>query len=247
MLKSIAAATLALLTLSQTVTAAQSEATHEELPYMIDFSRFKASIFDYGYYEKESLVLGYYAFNYAPEMGPLFGILKRDYKIDAAIETGTFRGGTTAFFAILFDEVHTIEISDHLLNETRNTLKNFRNIQYHLGSSDQVLKDLLPTLKNKTLLVYLDAHWYDFWPLLDELAALSKTHKDNCVVVIDDFKVPGRNDIPYDAYGKHECSYEYVKPLLDQLYSQYTIHYVIPKTLACRAKLVVTPKNIVKP
>jgi predicted O-methyltransferase YrrM len=240
MLKSIACSVIALTTYAQIASA------HEELPYVIDFSKFKASIFDYGLYEKESLVLGYYAFNYAPELGPVIGILKRDYKLDLAIETGTHRGGTTAFFSLFFDEVHTIDINEHFLNQTKEALKSFNNIQYHMGSSETVLRDLLPKIKNKIPLVYLDAHWGAFWPLLDEIEELSKTHKDNCVVIIDDFKVPGRNEIPYDHYGEHECSFEYVKPQIDKLFTEYSIHYLIPKTVSCRAKLVVTPKILKK-
>jgi len=93
----------------------------------------------------------------------------------------------------------------------------------------------------------LDAHWEQHWPLLDELRQIARTHKDNCIIVIDDFKVSGRSDIPYDFYaidgGHLECSLPYIKKDLDQVFSKYTIHYVIPKNLEMRAKLLVIPTS----
>ena len=38
-------------------------------------------------------------------------MLKHIYPIAAVIETGTFEGSTTAFFARTFEEVHTIDVS----------------------------------------------------------------------------------------------------------------------------------------
>ena len=63
------------------------------------------------------------------------------------------------------------------------------------------------------------------------------------IYIIDDFKVPGRPDIPYDSYSIHECCFEYVQQKLKQIYSEYTYFYLIPRHLGSRAKLVVIPKK----
>ncbi|MBS0652626.1 MAG: hypothetical protein JSR39_03775 [Verrucomicrobia bacterium] len=183
------------------------------------------------------------AFNGAPEISSFVSMLKNHYNIEAAIETGSLYGHTTAFLASIFNEVHTIEIEPSNYQITLNTLSIFPNAVCHFGSSSSVLTEILPTLESKSLLFYLDAHWQEYWPLLDELEAISKTHKDNCIIVIDDFKVPTRPDIGYDAYGEHECSFEYVKDKLGEIYSAYDFYYVLPKRVESKAKLVVLPKN----
>lgn len=215
----------------------------QEMPRVIDFKKIPTKNSS----EKDVGVdfwnLGYYAFNSAPEIGTLIAYLKRNFSIYTAIETGTCTGATTISLSLLFDTVHTIEIAQYYYDMARTTLVNCNNVTCHFGSSEKVLHKLLPSLKDKPILFYLDAHWESFWPLLDELEEISKTHRDNCIIVIDDFKVPDRKDIGYDAYGPHECSYEYIKDHLDKVYSAYTYHYVIPKNINSRAKFVAIPKK----
>lgn len=217
-------------------------AFHEALPQVIDFNSFKGSVEDANY-DENAWNLGYAALNYAPEIAVVFSVLKRDYTIDTVVETGTHRGASTRLFAILFDQVHTIEIFENSYKISKKFLKNCSNVECHLGSSEIVLQKLLPSLKEKTVLFYLDAHWYDNWPLLNELEEISKTHRDNCIVMIDDFKVPGRSDILYDHYQQHECSYEYVKSQLDKVFSDCHTYFLIPKALSSRAKFIAIPKN----
>lgn len=183
------------------------------------------------------------AFNGAPEISSFVSMLKNRYNIEVAVETGSQYGYTTSFLASVFNEVHTIEIVPSSYQAAQNNLRHFSNAICHLGSSNEVLKDILPALESKSLLFYLDAHWEEYWPLLDELEAISKTHKDNCIIVIDDVKVPIRPDIGYDAYGEHECSYEYVKDKLGEIYSAYEFYYVLPRRIESKAKLVVIPKK----
>lgn len=211
-------------------------------PPYIDFSRFHFSK-PYASSVEDAWQLGYCAFNNAPEFIPFFEVLKQTYKIDVAVETGTFKGSTTVAFALLFDQVHTIEIAESTYQSSKEALQRYANISCYLGSSEKVLKEILPSLADKRVLFYLDAHWNEHWPLLEELAEISKTHKDNCIVVVDDFKVPNRKDIPYDAYGKHECSYEYIRSELSKIFTDYHFHFLIPKTAACRAKFVAIPKK----
>lgn len=184
------------------------------------------------------------AFNNAPELSSFFNYLKRKYHIDTVIETGTFKGDTTALFGRLFDRVYTIEISEPMYLTAKETLKPYENIQCYLGSSEKILKEILPSMQGSTILFYLDAHWEDHWPLLEELEEISKTHRDHCIIVIDDIKVPGKKNIPYDKYGEHECSYEYIKTQLDKVFSDYSFHYVLPKERSSRAKFVAICKNL---
>jgi len=186
---------------------------------------------------------GLSAFNSAPEIAIFITYLKNLYQMDVAVETGTFKGNTSAFLSFIFDEVHTIEISEKNFLEAEAFLEKHPNIHCHLGGSETVLQELLPTLEDKRVLFYLDAHWNEFWPLLDEIRAIGKTHRDHCIIVIDDFKVPGRKDIPYDAYKGHACSYLYIKKALDEVFSDYSYHYILPRDIDSHAKFVVIPKN----
>ncbi len=203
-----------------------------------------------GYYylfNMEAWRSGFYAFNYAPELTLFFARLQKGFHINTAVETGTFFGGTTAAFSYLFDEIHTIEIQESTFLESKQRLKEFPNVHCYLGSSEQVLSQLLPSLDDKRVLFYLDAHWQSYWPLLQEIEEISKTHRDNCIIVIDDFKVPGRADIPYDAYGVHECSLEYIQSQLNKAFSSYLVYYLIPKNKISRAKAVIIPKKWMQP
>lgn len=182
-------------------------------------------------------------FNSAPEIGSVIQSLSNEFGIEHAVETGTFLGATTDFLSSCFNTVHTIEILETNLDQAESFLSDKDNIHFHLGSSQVILQKILPELAGKRTLFYLDAHWNDYWPLLDELTEISKTHRDNCVIVIDDFKVPKRRDIPFDQYGEHQCSYKYIQQKLEEVFSYYDYYYLIPKDVGSRAKFVVFPKN----
>lgn len=197
----------------------------------------------YSQYSQDAFDVGVYAFNYAPELTPLFASLKKNYQIDAVVETGTFYGASTAIFSLLFDEVHTIEVLPSTFAIALENLKGYPNVHCHLGHSAPTLLTVLELLKKKRVLFYLDAHWYDDFPLLQEITSISRTHRDNCIIVIDDFKVPDRDDIDYDKYPSGQCSLEYIENSLRRLFSDYSVHFIIPKNKKSRAKVIILPKR----
>jgi len=123
-------------------------------------------------------------------------------------------------------------------------LENFTNIHLVLGSSNKELISILPNLKDQTVLFYLDAHWKEYWPLLDELEAISHTHRDNCVIIIDDVLTPGKT-APYDVYNGQALSYEYIKAKVEKIFSTHYVYYIVPRNRAMRTKMVITPKRLV--
>ena len=206
------------------------------LPLIINFDKSEIDL------QETNYASGNFAFNRSPEIGSFFEMLKHVYPIATVIEKGTVEGSTTAFFARTFEEVHTIDISPQYSQVAQQRLISLPNIRFHLGSSEKILAQILPALKDKFVLFYLDAHWNEYWPLLDELEEISKTHHQQCIIVIDDVKVPGRSDIPFDAYKGHECSFEYAKEKIEKLFDGYSMHYLIPANPLMRAKLVILPK-----
>lgn len=207
----------------------------------VDFSKFPQ--FHTPSFGMEPWSLGFYAFNSAPELTMYFEKLKQDFQIDTAVETGTFQGSSTVVFSRLFEIVHTIELDKGLFDLAKTNLSPFSNVECHFGSSEKILRELLPSLTNRRVLFYLDAHWDSYWPLRDEIKEIAKTHKDNCIIVVDDFKVPGRSDIDYDRYHDQECSHAYIKNQLDLVFSDYEYLYLIPKFTRARAKFVAIPKK----
>lgn len=216
----------------------------KKFPTVIDFSTLNPwEIPGYEMCDLEAMN-AFCPFNGAVEFCPFFAYLKNTYSIETAVETGTWLGDTTAFLGYLFDQVYTMEIDVATFEKSAARFKNDPTIEVCYGNSPDILRQILPMLEGQRLIFYLDAHWLADWPLLNELEVISKTHRDNCIIVIDDFKVPNRSDIPYDSHGIDlEYSYECIRGHLDKIYSKYTYHYLIPKTLASRAKFVAIPKK----
>jgi hypothetical protein len=217
-----------------------------ELPIIIDFNTFDiSSLPGYKDFDLEGMNR-FYPFNCAKEFAPFFAYLKKTYSIQTAVETGNFNTETTPFLAFLFEKVYTLGIDQSIVKKSTAKLSLYPNIEIIYGYTPDCLHQILPNLQTKPILFYLDSHWQSHWPLLDELDEISETHRDNCIIVIDDFKVPGRPDIPYDSFEQHECSFEYISNSLSKVFSDYKFHYLIPKRLNCRAKFVVIPRKWIK-
>jgi len=147
----------------------------------------------------EGMSNAYVAFNGDKFVEEEIRRLIKKYKIKSIIETGTYLGDTTARFAELAEEVHTIEIKQEFFAQAQVNLKGYDNVKMYLGNSPEILNTILPSVK-PPVLFYLDAHWSRYWPILDELKAIARfEHGKNSVIVIDDFYVPGE-DFGYDEY-----------------------------------------------
>ncbi|WP_156434395.1 hypothetical protein [Mycobacterium sp. IS-1590] len=120
----------------------------------------------------------------------------------AIVETGTFIGNTTEFFAEFGVPVYTAELKPrfHALAELR-----FRSVsdRVHvvLADSRALLRRLStdPLFPKDGVFFYLDAHWYSDLPLAEEIDIIFGTW-DRSVIMIDDFEVPG-DSYNHDDYG----------------------------------------------
>jgi hypothetical protein len=170
--------------------------------------------------------------------------LKNQFDVKNVVETGTCFGSSTIFFTQNFENVHSIEINNDYLSvaKERNPMAN-----YYLGSSDQILPSILPTLNGKTIF-FLDAHWENHCPLLNELSCIATMH-NKPIIVIHDFYVPNTN-LGYDSYGGQVFNYEWIKPRLDTIYGidGYNFYYNSDEksTEVKRGLIYVTPKKQVK-
>jgi hypothetical protein len=137
------------------------------------------------------------------------------------VETGTYLAWTTKVLAYRLPNVNisTIEQNTEWCNASKDTLKDYSNVTVHTGHSPDVLSNILPYLQKETVLFYLDAHFTNNFPLNDEIIVISKTFKDNCCIVIDDFKVPNK-DLYFDhCENQIPLDLNYIKDSLPLLFS----------------------------
>lgn len=99
-----------------------------------------------------------------------------------------------------------------------------REITSFLGSSPEVMAQILKTKPEGAVGFYLDAHWGDYWPLRDELKVIADSGVNCGAIIIHDFYVPGK---PWQHYifNGQRLDLEYVKPLLDAINPRFNISY----------------------
>ncbi len=137
-------------------------------------------------------------------------------KIEMIIETGTFRGTTTELFAATTLPVFTAEIHPRFFSFSKTRFTK-RTTNIHLYNSDsRAFLRLLANSNiglNQSIFFYLDAHWEENLPLMEELEIIfDNWHR--AIVMIDDFHVPD-TDYFYDNYGPGKAlTTELIKPIV---------------------------------
>jgi len=142
----------------------------------------------------------------------------------AILETGTYRGLTTSWFADHFNgPIHTCEIDKRYYYQAVANLRHRSNVHPVLDDSRSFLRRVLADLPlDGRYFAYLDAHWQDDLPLAEEVGIIFQSSRE-CVIAIDDFKVPG-DDYNYDDYGEGKVlSLELLKHFTDD-----SIRYFFP-------------------
>lgn len=119
---------------------------------------------------------------------------------DVFVETGTCLGASVdAAIKFGFQEIHSVELSQPLFEATSQRFKDYGFVTLHQGTSPEFLRRILPDLRNRFVVLWLDAHYqgddranqedprYGECPLLQELQAiLSVDWQIKPVIVIDD-------------------------------------------------------------
>lgn len=120
------------------------------------------------------------------------------------VETGTFRGVTTEWFASKIEQpIFSIESNKRNYGYARARLaRRERQVRLFLGDSVRVLMDLFDNevLPDKLGFFYLDAHWYRNLPIREEVSLIF-SRLPGSVVMIDDFEVAGDPGYLFDDYG----------------------------------------------
>lgn len=177
-----------------------------------------------------------------------FAKLINNYNIQTIIETGTYKGATTECLAMLAEYVITIENNELYYMSAKKRLSKYNNIALFKGSSPKVLNNSVLNssyLFIKPILFFLDAHWYSYNPLLDELKTIAKFGLNNSVIAIHDFKVPNKN-FGYDNYNNMDYCWEYIEKDIEKIYGEknYSYYYNEEAEGAKRGIIYITPKNL---
>lgn len=174
--------------------------------------------------------------------------LVEQFGVNQIIETGTYRGATTKRLAE-YAPVHTVEIDEQNFRFASHDFKNrkgkrLKKITAEHGNSVKALTNLLPTVKDKSILCFLDAHWLDYCPLKDELKVISE-NGIKPVIVIHDWKVPGRPDLGYDSYKGQDYTFEWIEEDLKAIYGEggFSYHYNREAEGAKRGVIYIYPKK----
>lgn len=158
------------------------------------------------------------------------------FDVKYVVETGTYMGSTTKFFAQKpqLKKVFTIEIVPRLMDYSQSRLAAELNpadhsrIEFMLGDSSQKLEDAVQAIDSlekdgpaPLVLMYLDAHSMQSGTcaLNAELSLVRKRCPGRAIVVVDDFFNPGRN-YRYDVYGGKPISFEMVHGLLEPAFPE---------------------------
>lgn len=148
----------------------------------------------------------------------IFSEIMAALPVDYIFEGGTNLGGSTAYFAERFaGEIHTAELMARFHDIASLRLARYRHVTAHRGNSVDVLAKVLAAKGRSALgFHYLDAHWYDYLPIRDELSLIF-ANSDRHVIMIDDFKVEGDPGYGYDDYGPKTgvLDLAFIRDLLD--------------------------------
>jgi hypothetical protein len=124
----------------------------------------------------------------------------------AIVETGTFRGTTSEFFAQSGLPVYTVEFLPRNFGYASQRFSGNSSVHVYCGDSPDFLRALAddPSVPKSKVFFYLDAHvqdrsQYHKAPLQEELE-LVFTRWSESVVMVDDFQVPGFS-YSFDDWG----------------------------------------------
>jgi hypothetical protein len=142
--------------------------------------------------------------------------LVKTHGIKTVIETGTYLGDSTKAFATMGPKVYSVELEAKYFMAANWDLD---NVEVILGYSPQVLKLLLRsgTLEGP-ILFYLDAHWGEHSPLLEELKVIAESGVKPAVIIIHDFFNPERPEFGFDTWDIGPYKLELIAPLLKEIY-----------------------------
>lgn len=159
--------------------------------------------------------------------------LKEAHGLANALETGTCLGSTTLWLAENFDRVWTCEIHEPTYEIASARFAELNGAHSIKDSSDRFFKNIAARRRDsrkaawndagRVDFIFLDAHWGEHCPLLDELAAIASPEhaaKKKPCIIIHDFHVPG-TDFGFDRMPDgRPFELDLIREHLDRIYGE---------------------------
>ena len=171
--------------------------------------------------------------------------LKEKFNLTHAVELGTCLGSTAIWLSKNFTKVDTIEINEDFAKIAieRFMEADVHNISIHVGNTT----DILPTLNiDNNAIIFIDSHWYDVCPMLQELTIIADK-KIKPVIAIHDFFVPYEPNLGYDTIHGQGFSLLWIEPYLEAIYGvdgyDYYFNSDAESTDIKRGIIYITPKK----
>jgi predicted O-methyltransferase YrrM len=159
--------------------------------------------------------------------------LSKKFKVNTFFETGTYHGLSARIASVHFKNIVTVENNEEYYRIASVNLNGLNNCTLHLGNSPEIMSKCLKS-GDSSIFFFLDAHWYDYWPILDELNVIKEKNLKP-VIAIHDFFVPDSNSnakFGYDSYQGIALNFDYIKDSIENIYgNQYEIRYSTSSTV----------------
>ncbi len=166
--------------------------------------------------------------------------LKKKFNIKNVVETGSYVFSTTKWLCENFDLVYTYENNEHFYGVGVDKVRTFTNVRAFLEDSISGLQKLKDKLPEPTIF-FLDAHWGEYCPLLDELDVIS-TLNTTPIIVIHDFKT-NNPDLGFDRYNENDFCLEWIENHVKKIYPNgFDYYYNTQSVGAKRGIIYITPK-----
>lgn len=145
---------------------------------------------------------------------------------DVFFETGTFHGETARIASDLgFKKVITIELQKYLYDLAKDKSKNYKNIDFYIGDSPNIMREILPKIEGK-ITFWLDAHIdggnknnqtpkIRSCPLYEEIEIISNLKRKDHTILIDDLRIIGKQ-----GWGK-STNLDILKQKIVQINKEY--------------------------
>jgi hypothetical protein len=159
------------------------------------------------------------------------------------IETGTYMGETILHMEPYFSKLYTIEIKKEFYEKVKQQYTR-NKIHFYLGDSSQVLSDILPVIKGKSI-IFLDGHWSagntgkgkNDCPLYEELQHIMDNHQEEAIIIVDDVRLFGQGP----NQGNQICNWENINVdhVMARVQTRMTQYYFLPSSLHQEDRLII--------
>jgi|10_taG_2_1085330.scaffolds.fasta_scaffold04360_9 hypothetical protein len=157
-----------------------------------------------------------------------FKNLIKKHNLNRLFETGTWHGLSAKIASSHIPSVHSVEVKKEFFEIAKKNNVNSSNINLYFGTSPTIMSQILEQ-EDEGWIFFLDAHWKEDWPLLEELKVIA-SKKIKPVIMIHDFFVPDENNnakFGFDTYEGQKLDLSYIKNALEEIYGEngYTYYY----------------------